>query len=275
MRIKKSFNNNVVLVTDSEGNEKVVMGKGLSFKKSVGDVIDEKLVEKEFIFKGGDVSERFKLLLDDVSEEVISLSYDIVEYIKSSINLKLNDYIYITLTDHINNAIKLYKEGMEINNPLKWEIKKLYPKEFKAGIKAIEYIEDELGIDLSEDEACNIAMHIINAEVNGFGDSLEDVSNMSKKIGDILNIVKYTYGINLDEGSISYERFITHLKFFFKRLEKKGNENSDSEEFLLSQVKEKYQDAYKCMLKIQKYLDTDLNSEEMLYLTLHIQRITK
>ncbi|WP_194191451.1 BglG family transcription antiterminator LicT [Clostridium chrysemydis] len=275
MRIKKSFNNNVVLVTDSEGNEKVVMGKGLSFKKSVGDVIDEKLVEKEFIFKGGDVSERFKLLLDDVPEELISLSYDIVEYIKNSINLKLNDYIYITLTDHINNAIKLYKEGMEINNPLKWEIKKLYPKEFKAGIKAIEYIEDEFDIDLSEDEACNIAMHIINAEVNGFGDSLEDVSSMSKKIGDILNIVKYTYGINLDEGSISYERFITHLKFFFKRLETKGTSNSDNEEFLLSQVKEKYQNAYNCMLKIQKYLDTDLNSEEMLYLTLHIQRITK
>lgn len=275
MRIKKSFNNNVVLVTDSEGNEKVVMGKGLSFKKSVGDVIDEKLVEKEFIFKGGDVSERFKLLLDDVPEELISLSYDIVEYIKSSINLKLNDYIYITLTDHINNAIKIYKEGMEINNPLKWEIKKLYPKEFKAGIKAIEYIEDEFDIDLSEDEACNIAMHIINAEVNGFGDSLEDVSSMSKKIGDILNIVKYTYGINLDEGSISYERFITHLKFFFKRLENKGTSNSDNEEFLLSQVKEKYQNAYKCMLKIQKYLDTDLNNEEMLYLTLHIQRITK
>lgn len=275
MRIKKSFNNNVVLVTDSEGNEKVVMGKGLSFKKSVGDVIDEKLVEKEFIFKGGDVSERFKLLLDDVPEELISLSYDIVEYIKNSINLKLNDYIYITLTDHINNAIKLYKEGMEINNPLKWEIKKLYPKEFKAGIKAIEYIEDEFDIDLSEDEACNIAMHIINAEVNGFGDSLEDVSSMSKKIGDILNIVKYTYGINLDEGSISYERFITHLKFFFKRLEIKGTQNSDNEEFLLSQVKEKYQNAYNCMLKIQKYLDTDLNSEEMLYLTLHIQRITK
>ena len=275
MRIKKSFNNNVVLVEDYEGNEKVVMGRGLSFRKSVGDIIDEKLVEKEFVFKGGDISDKFKLLLEDIPSEIVILSYDIVEYIKSNLNIKLNDYIYVTLTDHINNAINLYKEGIEINNQLKWEIKKIYSKEFKAGLKAIEYIKDELDIELSEDEACNIAMHIINAEVNGCRDSLSNLADISKKVNDILNIVKYSYGIEIDEGSLSYERFITHLKFFFNRIENKNREDSENEEFLLSQVKDKYSRAYKCMIKIQKYLEKDLNSEEQLYLTLHIQRITK
>ncbi len=82
----------------------------------------------------------------------------------------------------------------------------------------------------------------------------------------------------IDLGSLSYDRFITHLRFFFKRLGKKNNneeENSElKDDFLLKQVKEKYIDAYKCMLKIEEYLGKKLDDEEKLYLTVHIQRVT-
>nr|MCR4943691.1 PRD domain-containing protein [Clostridium sp.] len=58
-----------------------------------------------------------------------------------------------------------------------------------------------------------------------------------------------------------------------KRLERK--EITESEDnFLLEQVKNKYTDAYECMLKIEKYLGQELSNEEQLYLMLHIQRVT-
>lgn len=216
MIIEKIFNNNAIVARDSDDRELVVMGRGIGFKKSVGEKVDETLIEKTFILKQKDASEKFKLLLEDVPTEYVSICYDIIEYAKNMLNTKLNDYIYVTLTDHIYNAIKMFDEGLENPNPLIWEIKKFYPKEFQIGLKALEFIEDELNKKLPDDEAGNIALHLINAQINSSFNKVENVAEQTKKIHDILNIVMYTYGITLDEKSISYERFITHLRFFSK-----------------------------------------------------------
>jgi len=277
MIIKKIFNNNVILAKNSDKREVVVMGCGIGFRKNVGDEIDEEKVEKTFILKGKDTAEKFKLLLEDVPEDLVSICYDIIEYAQNILNVEIGEYIYVTLTDHINNAIKLSKDGLNIFNAIVWEIKKFYPKEFEIGLKALEFIEDELGIKLPEDEAGNIALHLINAQVNNSYNKVGDVAKQTKMVQDILNIVRYTYNIELDEKSLSYERFVTHLRFFFQRLNKKNNqekENDSKDDFLLKQVKEKYKEAYDCMLKIEKYLEKELDDEEQLYLTVHIQRIT-
>lgn len=274
MIIKKIFNNNAILAKDSEKNEVVVMGRGIGFKKNVGDKLDENLVEKTFILKQKDASEKFKLLLEDIPTEHVALCYDIIEYAKNMLSVELNDYIYVTLTDHISYALKLFEEGLNRPNALIWEIKKFYPKEFQIGLKSLEFIEGETNIKLPEDEAGNIALHLINAQVNKGNSKVEDIANQTKMINDILNIIKYTYNVTLDEKSLNYERFVTHLRFFFQRLNK--NEVVEGEDdFLLKQVKTKYKKAYECMLKIEKYLEKDLSDEEQLYLTIHIQRVTQ
>lgn len=273
MVIKQIFNNNVILAKDSSKNEIVAMGCGIAFKKKVGDAINVKLIEKTFILKQKEASEKFKLLLEDVPADHVSLCYDIIEYAKNILNVDLNDYIYVTLTDHISYALKLNKEGIHRSNVLLWEIKKFYPKEYKIGLKALELIEDETHQKLSEDEAGSIALHLVNAQINKTLNIREDASKLTQMVQDILNIVKYTYNISLDENSLNYERFITHLRFFFKRLN--NNEVVESEDdFLLGQVKNKYRKAYECMLKIEKYLGMELTDSEKLYLTLHIQRVT-
>ncbi|WP_338626657.1 PRD domain-containing protein [Clostridium baratii] len=273
MKIDKIFNNNAVMVKEDNGRDSVIIGCGLAFRKKVGDEVDESLIEKTFILKEKDTLEKFKMILEHIPTEQISLCYDIVEYAKNMLNCELNDYIYVTLTDHISYTLKLFDEGIERPNILIWEIKKFYPKEYNIGLKALEFIESELGKKVNEEEAGNIALHLITAQINGKSDKTNIAYSMTKKIQDILNIVKYTYDIELDEHSLNYERFITHLRFFFKRLSNKTQYRNENEEFLLKQVKEKYKDAYKCMLKIEKYLNVELSYEEQLYLTLHIKRI--
>lgn len=273
MKIDKIFNNNAVIVKEDNGRDSVIIGCGLAFRKKVGDEVDESLIEKTFILKEKDTLEKFKMILEHIPTEQISLCYDIVEYAKNMLNCELNDYIYVTLTDHISYTLKLFDEGIERPNILIWEIKKFYPKEYNIGLKALEFIESELGKKINEEEAGNIALHLITAQINGKSDKTDIAYSMTKKIQDILNIVKYTYDIELDEHSLNYERFITHLRFFFKRLNNKTQYKNENEDFLLQQVKEKYKDAYKCMLKIEKYLNIELSYEEQLYLTLHIKRI--
>ena len=274
MIIKKIFNNNAVVAKDSANREVVAMGCGIAFKMSVGEILDQSKVEKTFILKEKEASERFKLLLEDVEPDVVSLCYEIIEYAKNILNGSLNDYIYVTLTDHIYNVLKLQKEGFNRPNVIIWEIKKFYPKEYAVGQKALEFIKDELEVELPEDEAGNIALHLINAQVNKNSDKVQDVAKQAKMVQDILNIVRYTYNISLDEKSLSYERFVTHLRFFFQRLNRKDKIEPKNDDFLLKQVKMKYEDAYNCMLKIEKYLNVELDDEEKLYLTLHVQRIT-
>lgn len=273
MKIDKIFNNNAVMVKGDNGRDSVIIGCGLAFRKKVGDEVDKSLIEKTFILKEKDTLEKFKMILEHIPTEQISLCYDIVEYAKNMLNCELNDYIYVTLTDHISYTLKLFDEGIERPNILIWEIKKFYPKEYNIGLKALEFIESELGKKINEEEAGNIALHLITAQINGKSDKTDIAYSMTKKIQDILNIVKYTYDIELDEQSLNYERFITHLRFFFKRLNNKTQYRNENEDFLLQQVKEKYKDAYKCMLKIEKYLNIELSYEEQLYLTLHIKRI--
>ncbi|MEK5407732.1 PRD domain-containing protein [Paenibacillus sp. FSL W8-0439] len=274
MIITKIFNNNAIIAKDSKRHEFVVMGRGIAFKKNAGEQVEEHLIEKVFVLKQKDASEKFKLLLEDVPTEYVSLCYDIIEYGKSILEAQLSDYVYVSLTDHMNNAFKMFDEGFKNANPLIWEIKKFYPKEFGVGLKALEFIEDETGKRLSEDEAGNIALHLINAQVNSSYHKVADVAQQTQKIQDILNIIKYSYNITLDEQSTSYERFITHLRFFFQRLIQK-EKLALEDDFLLRQVKAKYKKAYSCMLKIEKYLDTVLSDEEKLYITIHIQRVTQ
>ena len=49
MRIDRILNNNVVIIKDENGEEQVVCGKGIAYKKKAGDLLSEKLINKVFV----------------------------------------------------------------------------------------------------------------------------------------------------------------------------------------------------------------------------------
>ncbi|MEH7095368.1 BglG family transcription antiterminator LicT [Neobacillus vireti] len=273
MKIAKVINNNVISVIDAHNKELVVMGRGIAFQKRPGDLVDETKIEKTFKLDNKDVSEKFKTLLYDVPMEYMDVSDRIISYAKERLGKKLNDSIYVSLTDHITFAIERSQKGLIISNPLLWEIKRIYADEYAVGLKAITKIEEMLGITLPQDEAGFIAMHIVNAELN---EEMPNVVNMTKLIQDILNIVKYHFKIELDEESLNYFRFLTHLKFFAQRLYTDSPYNNE-DDFLYEMVKEKQKEAFACVQKIRDFIkkthNHQLTKEEMAYLTIHIERV--
>ena len=48
LRIKKIFNNNVVLVIDTKGLERILIGRGIAFRKRVGETVENDKIEKTF-----------------------------------------------------------------------------------------------------------------------------------------------------------------------------------------------------------------------------------
>ena len=86
---------------------------GLGFGMKPGRQIQENKIEKVFRIKSQTLAEQFKDLLADMPLEHVKVSSDIITYAKENLKLKLNQSIYVTLTDHINFAITRYQQGIK------------------------------------------------------------------------------------------------------------------------------------------------------------------
>jgi len=276
MVIKKIINNNIVVSFNNAHNEIIAMGKGLGFKKSVGDSIDESQIEKTYVItQEWNVNKLTQLLLD-IPIEHIQVANEIISFARVSLGKKLSDNLFLTLTDHIHYAIERKQEGIMLKNALLWEIKRFYNHEFLIGKEALNIIRHRLNVDLPEDESGFIALHIVNANLDM--KEVSQVSEMAEIIQNILNIVKYHFKIDIDEYSLNYERFVTHLKFFIQRLFSDTRLNDLETVQLMLKIKDQYTNEYACALKISNYVqsvfDRELEEDELIYLTIHIKRIT-
>lgn len=213
MKIEKVYNNNVIGTFNNKKEELVVMGRGIAFQKKPGDLVDETKIEKIFALKNNDMSEKFKTLLYEVPVEYIVITEEVIKIASSRLGRKLNDSFYISLTDHLHFAVQRIEKGYEIKNALLWEIKRFYKEEFAIGMETVHLIKDKLGVELPEDEAGFIAMHLVNSDLN---QEMPNIANITKVMQNILNIVKYHYKMEFDEESLNYFRFLTHLKFLRK-----------------------------------------------------------
>ena len=278
MIIKKILNNNAIITYDESGAEIIVMGRGIAYGKSTGQEIDEKRIYKKFELQSKESKNKLIEFLQEIPTEYIEISEKIIEYAKSTLNIKFDDSLYIKLTDHIFASINRYKEGIILKNKLIFDIKCFYKKEFEVGVFALDLIKQKYGIEMKEDEACFIALHIVSSEI---GNDLKDVYEITSFIQEIIKIVKYNFGIEFDRESLSYYRFITHLKFFGQRVfsQIKSNEEESLSNDLLEMMKEKYVQAYLCSLKIKEYIEEQyayfLDADEILYLTIHIAKVTQ
>lgn len=272
--IEKVINNNIISAYEKSGAEVIVIGRGIGFKKKQGEVVPADQISKIFRIKSRTLAEQFKELLANMPLERVRISDEIISHAKDHLKLKLNQSIYVTLTDHINFAIERVSQGIEPQNALLWEIKRFYPQEFQLGIYALELIQDRLDILLPEDEAGFIALHFVNAE---YGTDIRDAVKFPDQMQAIVDIVERDLGILLDESSLHYERFMTHIKFLIQRIYRKELLSSEDKELSLL-MQRKYPREYQCSLKVAEYImqatGSRLSEEEIMYLSVHIRRVT-
>lgn len=273
--IHKILNNNVIVTEDAECNEIVVMGRGIAYRKRPGDIVDDTLIQKTFHLDKGEANSHFQEIICNISSEVLQVSDEIVSKAKIVLDKNLNDLIYVNICDHINTAIINKEKGIVIRNAMLDEVKRFYPKEYSIGQMALKIIRMNLGVDLPCDEAGFIAMHFINAQMEGNA----RIDRITELMQQIIDIVRKHYKIELDEEGVYYYRFITHLKFFAQRLfnNKVYQDNADDELLLL--VRTKYKNAYSCVDRINRFIRKNykytLSNDEILYLTIHVEQISK
>lgn len=274
MYIEKVLNNNAFISLDENGDEIIVMGKGIAFGKKGNQKVDlTNLNYKIFSCKNKNINNKLISIVSDLSQEYILLTRKIISTFEKEYNKKLNEIIYVSLTEHIHGAIERYHQGIQVKNPLLMEIKRLFADEYEIGRRALEMIHQDFGVLFEEDEAGYIAYHIVNAELNN---DMINIANITKVMQQVLSVIKYHFKVEFNEESSTYYRFITHLKFFAQRVFSNAvYEEEDTELFFI--LKEKYHEGYECVLKkkelIEHEYNYDLSLEEQLYLMIHIERI--
>lgn len=274
MIVEKVLNNNVVVSIDPKTKKEVIlMGSGIAFNKKPGQQIDEKKIEKTFVVDDENLGNKIKKLINQIPEGIFEITDEIITHAIVELNTVLDRQIYVSLADHIAFAVKRFRSGIIIKNELLNEVRRVHKAEFKVSLWAVDYINEKLGIELPEDEAGFIALHFVNA---GYRETTMKSITSTKIIKDILNIIKYNFAIELDEDDLNYDRLLTHLKYFAKRIVN-NNQNNSTDSGFIKMISTTYPEAYECAVKIGDYIlknnDYYVNDDEIVYLTMHIQRV--
>lgn len=165
--IKKILNNNVVFSKNETNQDIILTGLGLGFQKKRGDAVDPAKIERIFTLDEKSISSKLSALLKQIPIQYFYIADKIKHLAETKSKKNLSPNIYVTLCDHIYYAVERFHQGLLFQNQLMWEIRRFYPNEYKTALKSIKIINHELDIDLPENEACFIALHIINAEIGG------------------------------------------------------------------------------------------------------------
>ena len=275
MKFLKAFNNSAALVRNDEGQEEVVLGKGIGFGLKEGQDVDENKIERCFVTS--DQSDEVAQV-KEFKSQTIDVTNQIVKMVEPLLQTHFTDYQFLALADHIDFAVTRINDHIDIdpaNND--WEVKNLFPKEYAIAEKVVALINRELQVILPKSETTFMTYHLVNAASDDA--QVQETIQITNLISGIISIIQFQYKITLDTTSFNYSRFITHLRILLVRLLRKEiKENQKLDPSLLSFMKIKYNKAYDTAERIATYLQSKMNwtldSDDKFYLVLHIFRVT-
>ena len=278
MKFVKNFNNNAALVSDESEVDWVVIGNGIGFGKKAGDPIDEDKISRRFIAVG----ENLKMVdsVRDIDQRTLALTTAVINLASQQLQITFSDYQFMVLADHIDFMLTRATENIELGqDTLGWEMRKLFPKEYGTAQEALELMQEKTKLDFPTSEIAYLTYHFINA---GSGQTkLQDTIKITKLIRGVIDIIQYQYGMQLDNESFNFNRFMTHLRAFMVRHmcgECDKDSGSELDNSLIELMKVKYRKAYDTVQKIDTYLYNQagwqLQPDDQVYLTLHVWRVT-
>lgn len=274
LTVVKSLNNNIVLAVTEEGSELVAFGTGIGFKRKKGDKVS--IAEATKVFQTG-INIQASQLLEGLKPELLSVTEKILSLGEKELQLAINPTLFFTLADHLRYAIERKEQNVDIDAPFQWEIPHLYFKEYQIGKESLELISSELGVDLPQTEASFIALHFVNAQMDN--QSMNQTMRMTKLTKEIVKIIQGLFDVTLDKTTMTYSRFITHLRYFIARQETAEQQAVQMDSTLKEVIQERYIKSYACGLIIKEMLIKEygwqISEDELVYLVIHIERIIK
>lgn len=275
MRVVKVLNNSLVLALDEQGGETILMGKGIGFHKASGYELKPEEVEKVFVLRDRSVTRNIIQLAAETDSVYFEIAKNVIDYAVETFHMKLLEHVYLSLTDHLAFAVRRVEKGIIVPNFYTQDMPRFNPNEYRTGQYALRVIKEQVGVELPEDEAGNIAFHFINAqEDHPYNEKNRKIKQLTE---DVLDIVKYYYQLVYDEDSIAYSRYLTHIRLFAQRLVAGQQLPEDASRLLYDQIAQVCTSEFQCVARVDRFVrdrfGVGVTSQEEMYLALHIHRV--
>lgn len=275
MRVIKILNNSLIMALDSNGQEVILSGKGIGYKKAIGYELKESEVQKIFVLRERSVVRDVIRLAADVGENYFNLTQNAIAYAVEHYHMNLMDHIYLALTDHLSFTEKRIRTNVVIENFYTADLRRFNPEEYDVARYTAKLFQDKFGLTLPEGEIGNIAFHFINAQENAqFEKRNREIDGI---VGQILNIIRYQLELVSLENGIAYSRLLTHLRLFVQRLINENLVKEDKEDVLQQKIIEMCPREYRCVEKIGLFVQAkygrEISKTEELYLTIHLHQL--
>lgn len=273
-KVNMVMNNNVVLAENLENkNEVILLGKGIGFGKKKNQMVfyPKDVIERSFINVSKSIKSDYFNLIQQMDLQVMGVCQEIILMAEKAIG-ELNDSIHIVLTDHIGFAIERIKQDMVIENPFLDEIKVLYGPEFDIAKEALMRINESVDVNLPEEEAGFIALHLHSARKNL---AVKTTLKNTKAIKKIIEFLEDKLGKQVIQRNLNYRRLLTHLRGGIERVE----QGIHFENPLLPTIKKDFKEAWSLAESVRDMIQEELNltieDDEIGYLCIHIDRLLR
>ena len=276
LKVVQSLNQNALLV-NNDGNECIVVGKGIGFGKKRGDVVESKQDIK--FYKMVPDQDGIKESIADIDDQSLQMAEKVAVHAERFLNKEFTGNFILSLAGHIQYLEEKYRDHVEIPEPFHYELKYLYPTEYRIAEWAINYLQEEFNVEMPTAEVSFFTLHFVNGLVES--GSVKNVVELSDILNETIEIIERETGEVMDRETISFSRFIIHLRYFvirsLSRTHKRDtNENSDFKK-IYDLTFEMYPREKQIIKKIKKQLYVDHGIEfenyEDFYLLLHLVRI--
>lgn len=270
-RVIKPLNNNGLLALTEEGQEVILLGKGIGFGKKSGERIESlKHLPQAKVYHLVMSDENSALQrVNGIDPHAVELAARVLDEARKSFP-DMTDDILLPMAGHIAMALERCRRGIRLPNPLQHDIMAMFPDEYRIAEKGLRAIEREEAVHLPPEEAGYLSLHIhAGISEQNAGDSLTNI----RLAADCIAKIEAELGFSLRRTELKYTRLISHVCYMILRIRAQEEVPLQMDEY----VRKMYPRAYHLSEKLCKVLEEKLRlpvaSAEVTLLAIHIQRV--
>lgn len=273
-RITKPLNHNAVLAfCVEEAREYLIVGKGIGFGRRPGERVDvlgePEHAQRYLLSQVTEGRGTAREMLDRMDPAVLGVAEDIVEDARVTFG-KADPDLLLPLADHLAFAVRRVREGCALSNPLTEDIRALFPREFEVARRGIEDLNRKIGIDLGDDEAGLIALHLHSSLDEVHVSQAMQVAQLTRAC---IDAVERMTGTEVDASSMDCNRLMTHVKYMAMRILRDEHLGIDVNDAIRVSAPKSYGAADEICREMERLMGKPVCELEVGYLAMHIARV--
>lgn len=271
-RVGKALNHNTLIaISQEDGQEYLVIGKGIGFGKKVSECFEIPEHTACTVYSLQEQTQRGKPM--ELINEIDPVYLEIAEKIltkSEQIFGKVDRKILFPMADHIAFAVQRIRAEEQISNPLTEDIRVLFHMEYKAAECARDILRKQLQVELDEHEIGYIALHIHSAiEEENVALSMQ----IAAAVRECVRMIEEETGQKIDILSLSYNRLMNHIRYMAARAVKGEKLKLNMNDYMSVKFPKSYAMAEGICIRLAKTLHYTLHEVEIGYLAMHIERV--